>query len=315
MTISLGYLLPTRENVMGGRPETASLLALADRAEALGLDSLWIGDSLVARPRHEPLTMLAAIAGRTQRIKLGTAVLLPILRNPVLLAHQVATLDRVSEGRLILGIGSGNDQPAIRAEFDAAGVPFEKRIGRMMEGLRLCKALWTGKPVDWDGRWKVHGATLGPTPHTPGGPPIWGGGGAPGALKRAGRHFDGWFPSGPSDAETWRNRWAELRRQATAAGREPDAITGGVYLTLSIDKDAALAAQRLDDYLEQYYNQPAKKLRQVAGSYAGEWDGAIAWLQDFVDAGVTHFVLRFTGEHEKNIEAVAAMRAELKPAT
>ena len=83
---------------MAGSPDTGSLLALAEAAEALGYDSVWVGDSLLARPRHEPLTLLAGVAARTRRVALGTAVLLPALRNPVLLAHQVATLDRLAEG-------------------------------------------------------------------------------------------------------------------------------------------------------------------------------------------------------------------------
>src|SRR5215510_10467758 len=173
MSIRIGYLLPTRERIMAGQPQATPLLELAERAERLGFDSVWAGDSLLARPRHEPLTLLAAVASRVCRVDIGTAVLLPALHNPVLLAHQVATLDQVAEGRLILGVGIAGDVPNIRAEFTAAGVPFEKRVGRMMEGLRLTRALWSGKPVDWDGRWRVEGGVLGPTPHRPGGPPIW----------------------------------------------------------------------------------------------------------------------------------------------
>src|SRR3954468_19544013 len=82
MAVRIGYLLPTRERVMEGRPEAAPLLALAERAEALGYDSIWVGDSILARPRHEPLTLLSAVAARTSRVELGTAVLLPALRNP-----------------------------------------------------------------------------------------------------------------------------------------------------------------------------------------------------------------------------------------
>src|SRR5438132_8199950 len=138
---------------MSGEPETTPLLELASRAERLGFDSIWIGDSLLARPRHEPLTLLAAVSARWPRLEVGTAVLLPALRNPVVLAHQVATLDQASQGRFILGVGIAADVPNIRAEFAACGVPFDKRVGRMMEGLRLMRALWTGQPVDWDGRW------------------------------------------------------------------------------------------------------------------------------------------------------------------
>src|SRR6185369_13501289 len=113
----LGYLLPTRERVMENHHETGSLLALAERAEGLGFDSIWVGDSVTARPRHDPLTLLAAVAARTRKAELGTAVLLPALRNPVLLAHQAATVDRIAEGRLILGVGIATDVANIRAEF------------------------------------------------------------------------------------------------------------------------------------------------------------------------------------------------------
>ena len=220
MSLRIGYLLPTRESIMEGRPEGEALLELAERAEELGYDSVWVGDSLLARPRHEPITLLAGVAGRTRRVKIGTAVLLPALRNPVLLAHQVATLDQVSSGRVILGIGIASDVPSIRAEFRAAGVPFEKRVGTMMEGMRLCKALWSGKAVDWDGRWHVEKGVLGPTPHQPGGPPIWGGGSPPAALERAARHFDGWFPTGP-DAKRWGEQWRQVQALAREAGRNP----------------------------------------------------------------------------------------------
>jgi len=140
MAPRIGYLLPTREAVMQGRPETGPLLALAERAEALGYDAVWVGDSLLARPRHDPLTLLAAVAARTRRVMVGTAVFLPALRNPVVLAHQLATLDRISEGRLVLGAGIATDGVNVRAEFAAAGVPFEGRVGRMMEGLRLARS-------------------------------------------------------------------------------------------------------------------------------------------------------------------------------
>ena len=116
MAVEFGVVLPTRELVMSGRPDTASMLTIAERAEAAGLDSVWVGDSLTARPRHEPLTLLAAVAARTRRVRLGPAVLLPALRNPIVLAHGLATLDRIAEGRLILGLGIAADNPAIRRE-------------------------------------------------------------------------------------------------------------------------------------------------------------------------------------------------------
>jgi probable F420-dependent oxidoreductase len=310
MAVRLGYLLPTRERVMAGRPEAAPLLALAERAEALGYDSLWIGDSVLARPRHDPLTLLAAIAARTRRVELGTAVLLPALRNPVLLAHQAATIDQVSEGRLILGVGIASDLPNIRAEFAACGVPFDRRLGRMLEGLRLCRALWSGKPVDWDGRWTVAGGVLAPLPARPGGPPIWAAGAAPAALERVGRLFDGWFPNNPNPA-SWHERWQEVQRAARNAGRDPALLTGAAYLTLAIDEDKAQAEPRLDAFFENYYGQPAALMRARQANFAGPAADAAAWLREWAAAGASHLVLRFAGDPERHLEAIARQRGEI----
>jgi len=139
MAPKVGYLLPTRESVMQGRPAAGPLLKLAEQAEELGYDSIWIGDSLLDRPRHEPLVMLAGVAARTKRV--------------------------------LLGIGISPDHPGSQAEFAAVGAPFEKRVGRVLESMRLCRALWTGEPVTWDGRWRLENAVIGPVPHRKGGPP------------------------------------------------------------------------------------------------------------------------------------------------
>jgi alkanesulfonate monooxygenase SsuD/methylene tetrahydromethanopterin reductase-like flavin-dependent oxidoreductase (luciferase family) len=310
MAIELGYLLPTREQIMSGRNETAGMLALAERAERLGFDGIWIGDSLTARPRHEPLAMLAAVAARVPRVVLGTAVLLPALRNPVLLAHQAATIDRISEGRLVLGVGIARDVPSIRAEFEAAGVPFEKRVGRMMEGLDLARALWSGKPVDWNGRWRLEKASVGPTPHRPGGPLLWVAGALPVSLERAGRHFDGWMPNEGS-AEAWGARWQEVRRFAREAGRKPEKLTGSMYLTLSLDDDVAAANARLDRYLEDYYSAPAAALKKRQECFAGPASAVPAYLSGYARAGAHHLILRFAGDHARHLDAIARVRDQV----
>jgi alkanesulfonate monooxygenase SsuD/methylene tetrahydromethanopterin reductase-like flavin-dependent oxidoreductase (luciferase family) len=310
MALRLGYLLPTRENVMQGHPQASPLLALAERAEGLGYDSIWVGDSITARPRHEPLTLLSAVAARSKRAELGTAVLLPALRNPVVLAHGIATLDQISEGRFILGVGIASDVPNIRAEFVACGVPFEKRVGRMLEGLRLCRELWRGQPVDWDGRWQLQKASVGPTPYRAGGPPIWIGGMVRPSLERVGKLYDGWFPNAP-DAEHWRRQWGEIHQIARDAGRDPGQLTGAVYLTLTIDDDTARAEARMNQFMETYYGQPAAAMRARQANYAGPADGAVEFLAAFARAGASHLVLRFAGDHERHLEAVARLRSRL----
>jgi len=310
MAPRIGYLLPTREAVMQGRPETGPLLALAERAEGLGYDALWVGDSLLARPRHDPLTLLAAVAARTRKASVGTAVFLPALRNPVLLAHQLATLDRISEGRLVLGAGIATDVANIRAEFAAAGVPFEGRVGRMMEGLRLARALWTGKPVDWEGRWPVKDGVLGPTPHRPGGPPIWLAGSVRPAFERAAKHFDGWFANEP-DLARWTAQWHEVQQIVREVGRDPDRFAAANYVTLALDEDAGRAEQHIDAFLENYYGQPAAAMRKRQACFGGSPSAAAAWLKGYADAGASDLIVRFTGDHERHLDAVAGLRSQL----
>ena len=306
----LGYLLPTRERVMEGQHETGPLLALAEKAEALGFESIWVGDSVTAKPRHDPLILLAAVAGRTRKAELGTAVLLAALRNPVLLAHQAATLDRLCEGRLILGIGIAADTPAVRRDFEATGVPFDKRVARMNEAMQLCRALWTGRPVDWTGLWTVKQGSVGPTPHRPGGPPIWYGGFLPAGRARTGRLYDGWFPSQPQPEE-YAAQFEDVRSAARAAGRDPAAITAAMYVTLTIDDDPTRADATMNDYLERYYRMPAAETRNRERCFAGTEAGAAAWIKSYADAGASHIVLRFAGDTERQLDIAARLRRGL----
>jgi alkanesulfonate monooxygenase SsuD/methylene tetrahydromethanopterin reductase-like flavin-dependent oxidoreductase (luciferase family) len=294
MAIEFGVLLPTRESVMSGRMETAPLLTMAERAEAAGFDSVWIGDSLIARPRHEPLTLLAAVAARTRRVRLGTAVLLPALRPPVVLAHIVGTLDRVAEGRLILGVGIATDSPAIRKEFAAAGVPFERRVGRVLETLEICRALWSRDGVSFRGKhFTLEDVTMEPKPHRAGRPPIWIGGSGPTALREAAR-FDAWFPTGPT-VEFFAEQLPPIQAAARIAGRPADAVTGAAYVTLALDPDRAAAERRLHAFLETYYAAPARVLMARQATYAGPIEGCVEWLQRWIAAGCRHLMIRFAG--------------------
>lgn len=309
MSTKFGYLLPTRENIMLGRPETRSLLDAARRAGGLGFDSIWVGDSLLARPRHDPVTLLAAVAAAVPDVELGSAVLLPALRNPVVLAQQLATVDQISEGRLILGVGIAGDTPAIRSEFKAAGVPFEKRVGRMMEGLDLAKALWSGEPVSWDRRWEVEDGTLAPVPHRRGGPPIWLAAGATVGIERAAKHYDGWFPIGP-DAATFGQNQKRFVDSVVKAGRDPSDLTTAIYLTVAIDDDAESADASIDDYLVSYYGAPPAVMRSVQACRGGTLEQVLDFIGGYIAAGAQHVVLRLVGDHAAMLEQIAAHRGE-----
>lgn len=303
--LQVGVLLPTREAIFTGGSSAAPLLAMAERAEALGFDSLWVGDSLTARPRFEPLSILAAIAARTRRVALGTAVLLPALRNPVLLAHAVATLDRIAEGRVILGVGLGNKSKASQAEFGAAGVPFEHRGGRLKELLHVCRALWSEDKVSFEGRfWTFDGVEVLPKPHRRGGPPIWIGGGGPIMLNLA-AGAEGWFPN-IADPALLSAGWGQIAGSARSAGRSAANMALALYVTINLQADPRKAEQALRDFIERYYLQPFEVIAKRQGCYAGSAEGALAWLRPFLAVGVTHLVLRFGGpDQAEQLERVA----------
>ncbi|HXH81836.1 MAG TPA: LLM class flavin-dependent oxidoreductase [Candidatus Tectomicrobia bacterium] len=296
--VRVGVLLPTRDAVMSGRFEAAPLLAMAERAEAAGYDSVWVGDSILARPRHEPLTLLAAVAARTRRVQLGTAVLLPALRHPLVLAHLVATVDRIAEGRLLLGVGIAPDSPAVRREFAASGVPFEQRVGRLVESLALCRRLWSedGEAgVTFAGRyWQVTGARLLPTPHRPGGPPVWMGGEVEAATRRAGRLADAWLPNSVTPG-AWADGWARVRATARAERGGDGHLTPALYTTLNVGVDARAADAALRRFVEAYYGAPYEAIARIQGFHAGDTASCLERLQRFVAAGVRHVVLRFGG--------------------
>src|SRR6185312_11159240 len=105
----------------------------------------------------------------------------------------------------------------------------------------LCRAVWSGAPIDWDGRWPVSGGVLAPVPHRAGGPPIWIGGNTPASLERVGKSFDGWFPNAP-DATEFAGQWNDITAMARAAGRDPAQLSAAMYLTLTVDDDAQRAA-------------------------------------------------------------------------
>ena len=292
---------------MSGRPETGPLLTMAERAEAAGFDSVWIGDSITARPRHEPLTLMAAIAARTRRVRLGTGVLLLALRNPVVLAHLIATVDRVAEGRVILGAGIAADTPQIRQEFAACGVPWDRRVGRFLETIEICRALWRRDGVTYHGKhFTLEGATVEPKPHRPGGPPIWIGGSGPTALREAAR-FEAWFPTGPG-VEFFAEHFPKIQAAARAAGRAPDAVAGAAYVTVALDPSKAAAEQRLASFLETYYGASAKVMMARQATYAGPIEGCVEWLQRWIDAGARHLALRFAGGDQLALVDEAASR-------
>jgi alkanesulfonate monooxygenase SsuD/methylene tetrahydromethanopterin reductase-like flavin-dependent oxidoreductase (luciferase family) len=302
MDLKLGYLIPTRENIMSGDHGVDGLLARAKMVEQLGFASLWVGDSLFARPRHDPITMLAALGAVTSQIQIGSAVLLPALRNPVVLAQQLATIDQIAGGRLIVGAGIAGDTPRIREEFEAASVPFDKRVGRLIEGFSLCRELWKGEPVTWTGRWNVNEATLAPLPAQPGGPPIWLAAGVPAGIRRCAQHYEGWMPIGP-DVQGFQTGLSLLREAADEFDRPLP--TASIYLTVCVAENEQRAEAQIDKYLTEYYGMSPRVMRSIQACCGGPLSKVTDFIQAFSESGAEHIILRLVGDHETTLQQLA----------
>ena len=183
-------LIPVRFGIeIQHRPELLGPVAV--RAEALGFDSVWVGDHLAFHnPTLDALGALSYVAALTRRVRIGPCVYLLALRHPTTVAKQVTSLDVLAGGRVVFGVGVGGEFPK---EFEAAGVPHRERGARVDEGIAVCRALWGPSPVSFEGRFtRFADVVFEPKPVQPGGPPIWIGGRSDAALRRAARLGDGW---------------------------------------------------------------------------------------------------------------------------
>ena len=291
--LRFGILLPTREVIMSGRPDPASIYDLADRAETLGFHSVWAGDSITAKPRLEPLITLAAVGARTRRIRLGTAVFLAALRHPILLSHLVASLDWLTGGRVDLGIGySRPNDPIQDHEFEILGLSASRRIKMSEEIVQVMRRLWQENDVSHAGAFtSFEHVTLEPKPVQPGGVPIWlASNNVDPGLRRVGRMGDGWL-NNITNPEVYRECLEKIRVYAVEAGRDPYAIEPGLYFTLAAgEKDAVLEGQR---FLSQYYNRPYESVAKAMLCFMGTWEEVMARFEAYRDAGARTIVIRF----------------------
>ena len=274
MPVSVGIMLPSRETAMTGLHDARGLIAFARAAEDAGFDSVWVGDSLLARTLAEPLSVLAAVAAVTTRVALGTAALIAPLRHPLLAAAQAATVDQLSAGRLILGLGSGAPLPESRREFDAVGLPFSGRGARLDKTVTLWRETWNGQGEFADAL----------PPARQGGPPVWlAGGDTTKVIERVAATYDGWLPYLP-DVNAYARAWDRIRAQAV---RE---VAPALYATVNLS--GARADDELDEYLRAYYSQPLDVMRYVQAIRGGSVAECLDWLARYVEAGALHLILR-----------------------
>ncbi|MEU2307645.1 LLM class flavin-dependent oxidoreductase [Streptomyces misionensis] len=296
--LRVGVLLPTREQAILGEHSASSLLDFARRAEQLGFDSLWTGDSLTARPRLDPLVVLSAVGAVTRRVLLGTAAMAPALRHPLTAASMVSSLDHVSSGRLVLGVGPGFPVPDTDGEPAGAGDPAAVRAGALDEVTALWRTAWSstrpGAPNHFAGRhWQAENLDRLICPAAPDGPPMWLATGTDSArtLERAARLYDGWLSSRTS-AESYAGARRRLEDLCRRAGRRAGAVTPALYLTVTVGPDEQRARVELDDYLEHCYGRALEQMSALCAYAWGPSEHCAQRLADYVRAGARHILLR-----------------------
>lgn len=285
----------------GPGPDPGSYVEVARHAEALGYDSIWVGDHLLFHvPVDESLTVLATAAAVTERISIGSAILLATLRDPAWLAKTTATLQRVADGRLILGLGVGGEYPA---EFHAVGVPVQERGARTDEMMSYLRAAWSGqhdqhRPV----RYRLPEEPLRPGLETA--VPLWIGGRSAPARERAARLGDGWLPAF-MEPDRLREEVARYRGAVLEAGRGPGTVAFHVYVRVGDSVEQAWQDAR--GFLARTYDTPGDRLRPHC--VTGPADECARRLDEYVAAGADHLILRIAGTdaHEQLERLAPAM--------
>jgi probable F420-dependent oxidoreductase len=285
--------------VGGGVPEPGHFARVARAAEAAGFDSLWAGDHVSF---HEPLldqtVALTAFAAATERIRLGSGVLILPLRPPALVARAFASLDYLSGGRVVLGVGVGGEHPR---DFEAVGVPVRERGARTDDAMRALRELFASPAASYHGRFSsFDGISIDPRPVQPGGPPLWVGGRSDAAIRRAATLGDGWIPLWISP-ERYADGLARLREQA--GGREPTAavalpaLVGG-----SVEEARAYLSAR---YATEFSTHAIERY-----CLTGPPERCAERIAEYVEAGARHVVLHPAVE-PAGLEAQIELAAEV----
>jgi alkanesulfonate monooxygenase SsuD/methylene tetrahydromethanopterin reductase-like flavin-dependent oxidoreductase (luciferase family) len=308
--VLFGYVLPTRGIIMGTKNASVpfqpaiNILDLASSAESLGFSSLWVGDSVLTRHRLEPLTTLASVAASTNKIQIGTAIYLLHLRHPVHVAHATATLDRLSNGRFIMGVGSGTNHESNISESTNLGIRFSERGKILNKSLDIVTQLWNGETVSSSGVYNFKNAYMDLPPLRE--PPIYVAvtqfdkdSGFPLSIQqRIKKHANGLMPQ--THPSQYSSMIAHARDLLKTSGRNPSTFQATNYTDVVISETEEEAFSQAKDYLSYYYpwTIPDAHLKKVG--VFGPPEMVSKKINSFIDAGVEHFIIRFPTFNQKN---------------
>jgi len=269
------------------------------RAEELGYDSLWTQERIIGPSVSlEPLALLSYLAAVTEKVRLGVSVLVLPLRSPPQLAKTLATLDVLSEGRLIVGVGLGG------SDKDAPAYGFEsgRRVRRFNEALEFMDAFWKNETVEFEGElYNLSDGSMAPKPIQKPRPPVWFGARAEAAIKRAAKYGDGWMGAGSSTADDFRESVVMLRDALHAEERDPANYPVSKRVYVAIDDDADRAERRLIDWFGHHYGN-AEMAPRV--SIWGPADHCYEQIDAIIDAGAEHFLFNPVFDYDEHLAAL-----------
>ena len=311
MANSLGLILANRAVVLGAI-KARDLLDISVKAEASrAFDTVWVGDSLLAKPRLESVTLLSALAGITEHVRLAVGCMATFVhRHPVMLAQQWASLDVLSAGRAWLAVclgGPDSANAAQAAEHAVMGIASGERVERLEEGITILRTLFTEKNATHAGRfYQFQNVTLEPRPvQNP--CPIWiasnptgltwkGGASASSAavergFRRVARYADGWMTNKLSPSE-FAEQFGRIRAMAREEGRDPGAIGSALYHNINITEDRAAGLEEAKGFLDAYYSAKFSPQFVEQWTIAGPPKECVAQLRAYYSAGLGHMALR-----------------------
>ena len=274
------------------------------RAEALGFHSAWVVEQILGSiPSVEPVALLTYAAAVTERMKLGAAVLLTALRSPVHLPKSLATLDHLSQGRLIIGVGLGGNA----AVYPAFGLSADRRAARFAEGIRVMKRLWTEPRTTFAGEfYTLTNASMEPKPVQTPHPPIWFGAHHPDALRRTALLGDGFMGAGSLSTAKFAEEVTMLRSLLREVGRDPEAFPIGKRVYIAIDPDRARAGKRLAEWFSAFYGRP-QMAEEV--SVWGPPEECVERLREVMAAGARLLLLNPVFDEMEHLEQFASVIA------
>ena len=296
-------------------PSARGLIEYGVRMEELGFESLWAWDHILlgvepSFPIHEALTILTAVAARTSKIKVGTGILVMPMRNPVILAKELATIDHISEGRLIVGAADG----WYKREFDSMGVDFHQRGKLMEQTLEIINRLWTEPRVNGD--YPPHilrGAVLEPKPVQKPRPPILIGGYVDAVLKRAATKGDGWLTYYYT-AESFAKTWARVRGFAEEAGRNPEELISTNQLPICVGPRAKIEAP-MKEWLQTEWDYASWSESTMDSAIMGTPEECVAQLEPHLATGIDRIIFvpyKYEKEHIDELARYITPRLQKK---